>query len=74
MDRPLTEEEKDLIQKYEDETENEWDPDGPLPEECQECGELYQYIGEEPGEHSCYYIRCESAAAAAYEDYMHGDD
>jgi len=31
-------------------------------------------IGDEPGDHCCYYIRAESRAAAAYEDAAYGLD
>lgn len=52
----------------------EYDPAGPDISECPECGALHQYIGDGPGEHMCHYIRCESAAAADFEDRAYGRD
>ena len=52
----------------------EYDAAGPDISPCPECGAMHQYIGDDEGEHMCHGIRCESAAAADFEDRAYGRD
>ena len=45
-----------LVEKFEEETGFDWDPEGPLPSYCEYCGEILQYIPD----HDCYGLRCAS--------------
>jgi hypothetical protein len=60
---------RSLIERFEEQTGNTYDPDGPEPEECEDCGNLFQYVVDSehgPG-HSCHATRCASRAAAREE-------
>jgi hypothetical protein len=64
------------IAAYETRTGNTFDPDGPALDECEDCGEAFQYmVDTEFGKgHSCHGTRCASAEAARYEDAAYGRD
>lgn len=62
------------IEAYEERTGNEFDPEGPALEECEDCGRTFQYIVDtEFGHgHCCATMQCEAAAAARFEDAAYG--
>lgn len=66
----------DDIAVYEERTGNEFDPEGPPLEECEDCGETFQYVADRefPYGHCCATMQCEAAAAARFEDAAYGRD
>jgi hypothetical protein len=61
----FSEQDFELIFKFELDSGRLFDPAGPLPCECEYCGELYQYIMD----HNCHGIQSASREAAATHDW-----
>jgi len=59
------EKEAELIHKFEDESGLDFDPDGPLPSECEYCSKLLQFIPD----HDCYGTRGEAGEARLQSEY-----
>jgi len=64
----MSEHEMNLADEFEAQTGLDYDPDGPLPCECEECGDLLQYVDD----HDCFYVRAESEAARKFEEMAYG--
>lgn len=64
----LSETELAMIDEFEAQTGLEYDYDGPLPCECDECGGLIQYMQD----HSCYYVLAETEAARRFNEMAYG--
>lgn len=55
-----------LINEFEDVSGRKFDSNGPVPDYCEHCGALFQYIPD----HDCAGFRIAGRAAAA-TDYQH---
>lgn len=53
-----------LINRFEKETGLDFDPEGPIPTECEHCGKLYQFIPD----HECVGIRAANHEARVADD------
>jgi len=53
----------EIIERFEDETGLSWDPNGPLPDECEYCGKLVQYFPD----HHCIGIQSASRESRAFD-------